>query len=1057
MKRQLFNKLKWLSLCMSLLCFVQTGWSQDRQITGKVTAAEDGNPLPGVSIIVKGTTRGTSTAADGTYKISANPGAVLILSSLGFERREIKVGSQAVINVTLSNDIKALDEVVVTAFGISEKKRGLTYATQEVKGDEIAETGRGNALVALGGRVAGLTMTPSTGLPGSSVQIQLRGASSIGGSNSPLFVIDGLPVSNNTFAQGGLVTDGPNRSNDYMSRMGDLNPNDIESITVLKGLEAAALYGSEGSSGVIIITTKKGKQGNTKINYSNSFDVSNLYRFVETQKIYSRGSYGVLDPTSLNFRGPKYSENSANQTFDNTANLFQTGTLQRHNLSIDGGTPKVTYRFSSSYTDQKGVVPTTGMTQLQTRLTGSAELAKGVTLTNTFSLVSSDITKAYRGSNGLYVSSLAWPSNDDIRVYLNPDGTRRRLVTADNSEFDNPFFSLYKNQNKEKTIRVTENISLSADIKPWLNITGRFGVDTYTTNLNLLISPESSSGNSLGATNGITAKGYIDNATDGGRIFNGNLVATAKKTIGNFNGALLFGTSVDDTRTETNAIYGEKLFLPDFNSINNTDVTTQRAKTTIYQKRLQSAFSSLDVNYKETLYLRVTGRNDWSSSLVGTPKYDFFYPSVSGSFIFTEIPAIKEIGFLSFGKLRASYAETGKDPYLPYKIQSTLVPQTTTDGGFAYGVFGGNRELKPERGVGIELGADLRFFKGRFGVDVAVYSNERSRQIVSQRLSYGTGFILALLNGGTFTNNGVELQITGTPVKTKDFTWDINLNFSKLKTNVKSLPADVAEYYNSDTWLYNNARASAFVSDLSSYFKNVDNLEYYQQWAGSATSIGGFSYLRNKAGDVLVNPATGLPIKNTNFLPIGDRNPDFTIGLRNSFTYKGFNLSFLLDIRKGGDVFNGTAMLLYERGISTKTLDRDTPIVFKGVLRDGYENTGTPTQNTIQITPSTSVNQGFYSSLAESDFVERNVNWLRMRDISLSYTIPKKALSSVKFIKNASVFVRGTELFLITNYTGADPSVNGTTATSLGVGAAGIDFGTISLPRSISTGLSVTF
>lgn len=1042
---------------MSLLCSAQTGWSQDKQVTGKVTGSNDGAPLPGASIIVKGTTRGTTTASDGTYKISVNNNSTLIFTSLGFEKQEVKVGTKSLIDVRLNDASSSLDEVVVTAFGISEKKRGLTYATQEVKGDEIAETGRGNALVALGGRVAGLTMTPSTGLPGSSVQIQLRGASSIGGNNSPLFVIDGLPVSNNTFAQGGLVTDGPNRNNDYMSRMGDLNPNDIESITVLKGLEAAALYGSEGSSGVIIITTKKGKQGNTKINYSNSFDVSNLYRFVETQKIYSRGSYGVLDPTSLNFRGPKYAENPSNQTFDNTANLFQTGTLQRHNLSIDGGTPKVTYRFSSSYTDQKGVVPTTGMTQLQTRLTGSAELAKGVTLTNTFSLVSSDITKAYRGSNGLYVSSLAWPSNDDIRVYLNPDGTRRRLVTADNSEFDNPFFSLNKNQNKEKTIRVTENISLSADIKPWLNITGRFGVDTYTTNLNLLISPESSSGNSLGGTNGITAKGYVDNATDGGRIFNGNLVATAKKKIGNFNGALLFGTSVDDTRTETNAIYGERLFLPDFNSINNTDVTTQRAKTTIYQKRLQSAFSSLDVNYKETLYLRFTGRNDWSSSLVGTPKYDFFYPSVSGSFIFTEIPAFKEIGFLSFGKLRASYAETGKDPYLPYKIQSTLVPQTTTDGGFAYGVFGGNRELKPERGVGIELGADLKFFKGRFGIDVAVYSNERSRQIVSQRLSYGTGFILALLNGGTFTNNGVELQITGSPVKTKDFTWDINLNFSKLKTNVKNLPADVAEYYNSDTWLYNNARASAFVSDLSSYFKNVDNLEYYQQWAGSATSIGGFSYLRNKAGDVLINPTTGVPIKNANFLPIGDRNPDFTIGLRNSFTYKGFNLSFLLDIRKGGDVFNGTAMFLYERGISTKTLDRETPIVYKGVLRDGYENTGTPTPNTIQITPSTSVNQGFYGSLAESDFVERNINWLRMRDINLSYTIPKKALSSVKFIKNASVFVRGTELFLITNYTGADPSVNGTTATSLGVGAAGIDFGTISLPRSFSTGLSVTF
>ncbi|MES2518371.1 MAG: SusC/RagA family TonB-linked outer membrane protein [Bacteroidota bacterium] len=1055
MKKLLLNKLMWLFLCVGL-CTTHVGWTQDRQITGKVTGSADNTPLPGVSVIVKGTTRGTTTAADGTYKISVNEGATLIYTSLGFEKRDIKVGNQSVIDIKLTDATSALDEVVVTALGIKQEKRALGYSVQEVKGDEITQTGRDNVLTSLGGRVAGLTMTPSTGLPGSSVQIQLRGASSIGGNNSPLFVIDGLPVSNRTFNQEGLVSTGANRSNDYASRMGDLNPNDVESVTVLKGLEAAALYGSEGSSGVIMITTKKGTKGATRVNYSNSFDVSNVYRFVETQKVYGRGSYGVLDPTSLFYRGPKYSETANNQIYDNAANFYQTGSNQQHNLSIDGG-DKVSYRFSASYTDQKGVIPTTGKTQLQTRLTGSAQIAKGITITNSLSLVSQDITKGYRGGNGFYLSALAWPANDDMRVYLNPDGTRRRLITADNSELDNPYFSLYKNQNTEKTIRVNENISLSADITPWLNFTGRFGVDSFNSFLNLLINPESGSGSSAGATNGIAAKGYIDNAIDAGRIFNGNFLLSAKKKIGDFDGSFLVGTSFEDNKTETNAIYGEKLYLPDFNSINNTDVTTQRAKTTIIQKRLQSVFGSFDLNYKDLLYLKVTGRNDWSSALYGAPRYDYFYPSVSASFVFTELPVFKEIGFLSFGKLRASYAETGKDPATPYKIKSSLTPQTSTDGGFAYGFYGGNPDLKPERGVGIEVGTDLRFFKGRFGIDAAYYTNERSNQIVTQRLSYGTGFIFGLVNGGTFSNSGVEIQLTGSPVKTKDFSWDVNLNFSKLKTAVKDLPAQVAEYYNSDTWLYNNARASAFVSDLTPYFGTIDNLSYYQQWAGSATSIGGYSYLRNKAGDILINPSTGLPIKNTNFLPIGDRNPDFTIGLRNSFTYKGFTLSFLLDIRKGGDVFNGNAMWLYERGLSPKTLDRNSPVVFKGVLRDGYENSATPTTNTVQVTPSTSVNQGFYSALAESDFVEHSVNWLRMRDANLSYSIPKKVLSNVKFIKNASVFVRGTELFLITNYTGADPSVNGTTATSLGVGASGIDFGTVSLPRTFSTGISVTF
>lgn len=1055
MKKLLQNQLMWVFFLVCLFAN-HLGWSQNRQVTGKVTSATDNSPLAGVNIVIKGSPKGTTTSADGSYKIAVNDGTTLIFSFLGFEKTEVKVGSQTTVDAKLREATSALDEVVVTALGIKQEKRALGYSVQEVKGDEIAQTGRDNILTSLGGRVAGLTMTPSTGLPGASVQIQLRGASSIGGNNSPLFVIDGLPVSNRTFNQEGLVSTGANRSNDYASRMGDFNPNDIESVTVLKGLEAAALYGSEGSSGVIMITTKKGKSGATRVNYSNSFDISTIYRFVETQKIYGRGSYGFADPTSLNYRGGKYAESGSTQLYDNAANFYQTGTNQQHNLSVEGG-GKIDYRFSASYADQKGVIPTTGKTQLQTRLTGSAELAKGVKITNSLSLISQDITKGYRGGNGFYLSALAWPANDDMRVYLNADGTRRRLVTADNNELDNPYFSLYKNQNTEKTIRVNENISLSADIKPWLNFTGRFGVDSYTTFLNLLINPESGSGSSAGATNGIAAKGYIDNAVDVGRIFNGNFILTAKKKIGDIDGSFLLGTSFDDNKTETNAIYGEKLYLPDFNSINNTDVTTQRAKTTIQQKRSQSIFGSLDLNYKDILYLKATGRNDWSSALYGAARYDYFYPSVSGSFVFTELPVFKEVPFLSFGKLRASYAETGKDPATPYKIKSSLTPQTTTDGGFAYGFYGGNPDLKPERGVGVEVGADLRFFKGRFGIDAAYYTNERSNQIVTQRLSYATGFIFGLVNGGTFTNSGVEIQLTGTPVKTKDFTWDINVNFSKLKTAVKDLPAQVAEYYNSDTWLYNNARASAFVADLSPYFGTIDNLAYYQQWAGSATSIGGYSYLRNKAGDILINPSTGLPIKNTNFLPIGDRNPDFTIGLRNSFSYKGFSLSFLLDIRKGGDVFNGNAMWLYERGLSTKSLDRDTPVIFKGVLRDGYENTATPTVNTVQITPSTSANQGFYSALAESDFVEHSINWIRMRDVNLSYTVPKKALSRVKFIKNASVFVRGTELFLFTNYTGADPSVNGTTATSLGVGAAGIDFGTVSLPRTFSTGLSVTF
>ena len=321
-------------------------------------------------------------------------------------------------------------------------------------------------------------------------------------------------------------------------------------------------------------------------------------------------------------------------------------------------------------------------------------------------------------------------------------------------------------------------------------------------------------------------------------------------------------------------------------------------------------------------------------------------------------------------------------------------------------------------------------------------------------MSYGTGFIFGLLNGGDFYNKGTEVELRANPIKKTDFSWDIQLNFTKLKTDVKNLPAGVPEYYNSDTWLFGNARASAFVGDLENYFRNM-NLDYNQRGAGSAMAIGGYSYLRNPKGDILINPSSGLPIINANFLPIGDRTPDFSIGLTNKFSYKNINLSFLLDIRKGGDVFNGNAFYMFRSGLSSKFLDRETPVVFKGVLRDGLENSDNPTTNTIQVSPL--YRSDFFTSLPESEFVEKDINWLRMRDITLSYTFPERILKPLKVFRSAGVFVTGTDLFMLTNYTGADPNVNGNTATSSGASAGGLDYGTLAMPRNISFGIKAGF
>jgi hypothetical protein len=310
------------------------------------------------------------------------------------------------------------------------------------------------------------------------------------------------------------------------------------------------------------------------------------------------------------------------------------------------------------------------------------------------------------------------------------------------------------------------------------------------------------------------------------------------------------------------------------------------------------------------------------------------------------------------------------------------------------------------------------------------------------------------LNSGSFGVKGVEFQLGLTPVKTKDFNWDLTFNFTKNKTNVLSLPADQNEFYNSDTWLLGNARASAFndIDFLRNSFKGI-NLDYNQRGAGVATAIGGYSYLRNTNGDILINPGSGLPVINANFLPIGDRQPDFTLGIINRVTVGGLTLSANVDLRRGGDVFNGNEYFLFANGLSTRVLDRTSPYTFKGVLRDGKENSGTPTVNTIQITPQT--RNDFYGGFAEADFVEKDINWVRIKDISLSYMLPKSILKEIKNVQALSVFITSTDLYMWTNYTGGDPATNGTTATSAGVGAWGIDYGKVGAPRSVSAGIRI--
>ena len=1027
---------------LGILFCVAQAVAQSKTITGKVVAAEDGLPLPGVSVKIKGTTTGTQTNPQGTYSINAGVGQTLVFSFIGTTAQEIRVGTAITINVQLKQDAQSLKEVTVTTgFGVSQNKRDLTSPVQTVKGADIQQTQRENFLNALQGRVAGATVTSTSGNPGASSSIVLRGVNSIGGSNSPLFVIDGVRISNDAVDQSLLTSNGANRSADFTNRIADLNPDDIETVTVLKGADAAAVYGSSASGGAIVITTRKGHSGNGAVTYDNNFSFANAYLFPKVQTTFGIGTNGNTSAAVRTAFGPAYAPGTP--TFNNIKNTVQTGHVVQNNVAFEGGNDVSTYRVSASFRDATGVFPVAHNNKASIRFAGSSKLSSKLSSSATFNYFNVDNRKLNKGSSGTYLDALAWPTFDNVRNYKNPDGSKRRILPLTTSgnvadDFDNPLWDAHNNISSDKTNRVVGTVDLSYNPATWLNIRGLMGIDYAGTQGNNFISQNSlasqnSAINGFANTTGLTAGGIIDNYADNNLQLNGSLFITAKKSIKDFRATFALGTEAISNSEDLNGFYGEKFIQPDFNSINNTLPTTQRSSDYLKRTRYLSGIARLNLVYKEMITVNATAREEYSSRLSGTAQDHYFYPSVGAGFIFTELPGLKDNNILSYGKLRASYAEVGKDPAQPYKIFSTLLQQTTTGGGFAYDVTGNNPRLKPERDKEVDLGAELQFFKGRFTADVSYYQVIATNQIFNPRISYASGYILEYLNGGEVKNHGVEIALTGSPVKSKTFSWDVFVNFDTKRGKVTNL-GGLPEYYNSDTWLYSNVRSSVFPG-------------------ASTLNIAAYNYARNSAGQILIDPNTGLPINNLTFGVVGDRQPKFTIGLGNHFAYKNFDLNFLFDIRKGGDVFNGNELFLTRYGLSARTKDRLTPVIVPGVLKDGKENSATPTANTIQVTPY--YQNTYYTSNIDADFIEHNINWVRLRDITLSYKLPQSIINKQKVFKFASVFVTATDVFLITNYSGADPDVNGTNASTLGSGAAGFDYGTLPTPRVISLGLRV--
>jgi TonB-linked SusC/RagA family outer membrane protein len=1031
---------KLLSIILFLLCVgLVDVEAQAQTVTGKVTSADDGQPLPGVTVKIKGSNTGTQTGVDGGYRITASSSQVLVFSFIGSVSQERTVGTSNVINVQLGSDARSLNEVVVTALGQTASKRSLGTSQQTVKGADIAGTQRENFINSLQGRVAGVEVNSSSGVPGASTNITIRGVSSISGSNSPLFVVDGLPIDNKTLNTGVLVSDNSattafsNRGVDFTNRASDINPEDIESLVVLKGPEAAALYGIDAANGAIVITTKRGKPGEGRIDYSNSFRVERLRSKPEIQNTFGIGTNGQANViTTLNgayeYFGPQYPADT--KFYDNVGNFFRDGFTQKHNLAFSGGTERATYRISTSYTNQNGVVPNSVYDRINITGATQATLNKWMKADLSMNYEYANNDQPLKGNIGPLLGLLNWPRTDDAQNFLTPSGTRRfiGLTTLTNAEVDNPYFSISKNINNTKNNRIFSNLGLTITPFKWLNLKSNVGIDAYDNKLLLLRHPES--------TAGYTRQGTIDVATDITRNFNlqNVLSLTPQKITKDLSVNALLGYSMQDLRSNVDAIFGENFYDPNFVSINNTLNTSRGSKNTLTQRRLVSFYSQATFNYKSYLYITGTVRNDRTST-IPIERYSFYYPGVSSSFVFTDaIPGLKK--FFTSGKLRAAYAAVGKDAR-PYAYEASLESKASVGGGYGYGLTGPNPNLRPEFAKSFEVGTELSFLNDRLGLDVTAYRKTTTDQIVNDiRGSYATGYVLFNLNGASTLSKGLEITLRGVPLTGRDFNWNILANFAANRSTVKSLPNGIPESYVSDASLYANIRTGNTVGN-------------------STRALTGQFYLRNNSGQLLITPGTGIPVRSTLFTNNGyDRNPKFSIGLTNTFTYKNWSLNFLLDIRKGGDVLNATQHFLTTVGLSKLTEDRLQTRVISGVLQDGRENSATPTVNNIAITPY--YQNGYYANISEELFIERNINWIRLRDMTLNYTLPQKLIKRQNFVKNASVFLTATDLFLITNYTGLDPVVNGNTAAVGGSGAVGIDYGNFPIPLGLNFGIRVT-
>jgi len=994
--------------------FASTAVGQELNVTGKVVD-DKGAALPGVNVLIKGSTKGTSTDVDGAYAITVPSGSEsLVFSFIGYASQDVAVGGRSVVNVTLKEDATQLSEVVVTALGIERSAKTLTYATQQVSGKQLTDVRDANFVNTLSGKVAGLVVTQGSSGPGSATRVTLRGNRSIAGNNNALFVVDGVPIDNSVRSQVSSDFGGVNRSDGAAN----INPDDIESMSILKGPAASAQYGSRGANGVIMITTKKGKSGKISTDINSGVSMESPFLLPSFQNTYGQGAGGKSSAEASGSWG------AAGTTYpDNIKNFYRNGISTNNSIGISGGSENIQTYMSYTHNKNQGLIPNNDLLRHTLNLRINANLTKRLSVDGKITYINQDIkNKPFSGENsGPIMNLLKTPRSVDLNDYKNyqtETGSPRYWTSS--GIYMNPYWTLNKTFGREKRDRSIILGSAKYELASWLNVQGRISYDTYV------------DGYERGYANGTllyaAAGGNYENFDGKTLERNMDLIFSGNNKLGE-NFGLTYNFGAGQTYNKYSEVGATATGLSVVDKFDLSFATNLTRVSAFSEKELQYVFGTASFSFKD--YLTVDGsiRNDWSSALPN--PYSYTYASFGANVILSE--ALRLPSWISFAKLRGSWAQVGNDTS-PYQLDpSYAFTNGGVNGYISRSTTLPNSAMKPEISAATEFGLDFRILNGLLGVDVTYYNSNTTNQILVLPLPSPSGFSAQTINAGKVNNKGIEIILTANPLKNGPLTWQSSVNFARNTNKV--------------IYLHENFKKVSLGSGIRTATPVVAE-------GGSFGDMEGYTWLKDAQGRYVVT-ATGVPAVGP-IAPIGNYNPKFTLGWSNTFNYKKFVFSFLVDGRVGGIVTSGTEANLAFDGNSDYTEEhREGGWVLPAVKADGSENTTAINAETFWQT----VSQGRYSW---GEFFTYSATNFRLREVTLGYNIP---FPSNFFLKNARLSFTARNLFFL--YRGYatldipglkkrklpfDPDMN------LGAGNfQGLDYGNMPSSRTVGLNLKLSF